>query len=168
MSHTTPTYCVYLVTNTVTGKQYVGVTTDAITKRLYWHSKVRTGSLYPTILEYGVAAFTIVCLSTHDDKEDALAEEARQIVALDTHMPSGYNRQVRGGRYPGRGGPKPGNTNSRRTPVRQCTRLGHPMRTWPTVTDAAKALGIQRNTIHRAMSNPSYTAAGYRWQSVQL
>mgnify|MGYP005857563093 CR=1 FL=1 len=161
MSHTT--YRIYLATNMATGMQYVGVTSKAVSERMYWHYHTGISPMYADMRSQGFDTFKVVVLKRVTDRAAALTYEADMIGQLNTHAPHGYNRQVRGGQYPGRGGPRPGNKNSRRRPVLQLAKDGEVITRHPTVMDAAKALGIQRNTIHRAIINPSYTAGGFKW-----
>lgn len=114
--------------------------------------------------QMGVDRFTVETLGTYETKAEGLDAEDAAIKAHGTHEPGGYNRRQRGGRYPGCGGAGEGNTNSRRRAVSAYDSTGKLVQTYPTVLDAAKAHGIQRNTIHRAITHPHYTAGGYHWK----
>lgn len=157
MSHT-----VYLVTNTVTGKRYVGCTSKPLENRMYHHAK--RGAMAEDISRIGLHSFLAEVLHTCETKQAARDIEDAEIKRLRTHTPYGYNRRQRGGRYPGAGGAGEGNTNSRRRPVTAHYPDGIEAAYYDTVMDAAKALRIQRNTIHRAILNPHYTAGGFHWR----
>lgn len=76
---------VYRLTNTVTGKIYVGKAVD-VTKRWYHHRRAaRLGSPLPVhraIRKHGPRAFLIETLSRHPRDADANAEERRLIAAV--------------------------------------------------------------------------------------
>lgn len=86
---------VYLVTNLVNGKKYVGQT-KLIPKRWGEHlSAARRGVAYPlyrAMRKYGVENFTVECLETvTSGRSDLLAAEVRQIAFHDCKAPKGYN-----------------------------------------------------------------------------
>jgi hypothetical protein len=142
---------------------YVGVTTMTLHNRMLAHKG--DGPMSALLKAEGLEGFEYSVVQSFSSKEQALAAEAALIHQLGCHEPSGFNRQVRGGRYPGRGGPKLGNMNSRRRAVAQLTKDGEVVRIWPTVLDAANTLGIARNTIHRCFRHPTYSAGGFRWKA---
>ena len=91
---------IYLVTNLVDGKVYVGLT-KLIKKRWGEHlSAARNGSPYPlhrAIRKYGPQSFVVTCLETViTNREDLLAAEIRQIAAHDCTAPKGYNLTLGG------------------------------------------------------------------------
>ena len=161
MSHTA--YCVYLVTCEVTGKQYVGCTSVKLKYRMSSHRL--GGPMAEDIETFGMDRFVVESIEVFSDKEAALAEEARQIRTRGTHEPDGYNGQVRGGKYPGRGGAVAGNKNSRRRRIEGIKGDGSIVYTFPTVSDASSALGVSRGQIQRALKIPRYTAGGLFWKS---
>ncbi len=164
MSHTA--HCVYLVTCKMTSKQYVGCTTMKLSHRLNCHKL--SGPMVEDIGKFGIENFVVVPVEYFSDKEQALVEEARQIKAKGTHAPNGYNRQVRGGKYPGRGGPLMGNKNSRRHKVEGLRSDGLVVCTFSAVLDASRALGVERSQIQRALRISRYTAGGLFWKSVTV
>ena len=156
-------YKIYLVTNTVSGKRYVGVTRTTTRQRLLAHRG--DGPMAEDIQRLGYEMFEIEVIDQRRTKEAALAREAELILELGTHVPDGYNGQVRGMRYPGRGGPPEGNTNSKRTSVVQLTMDGQQVETYDTVMAASAATGVDRGAIHRAMKNyPHYSAGLFLWR----
>lgn len=161
MSHTT--HRVYLVTCKATGKQYVGCTSLKLEHRMSSHRL--SGPMAEDIGKFGMEGFVVKLIECFSDKERALVEEARQIKIKRTHTPNGYNGQVRGGKYPGRGGPPAGNKNARRHRVEGIRNNGLIVCTFPTVLDASRALGIHRSQIQRALRVSRYTAGGLFWKS---
>ena len=95
----TPYGEVYLITNKVTGKQYVGQTTQGVSKRWADHQKsARNGVGFPicrAVAKYGPDAFTVLVLDTADHQDDLDAKEIRWIADKGSLAPHGYN--LRGG-----------------------------------------------------------------------
>ena len=94
--------CVYLVTNTVNGKVYVGKTAKTLEERwrshLHWANRGFKGMvLYSAIRKYGTASFTVEQLCASDMPEELNQLEREYIAKLDSCNPSiGYNRTVGG------------------------------------------------------------------------
>lgn len=84
----------YLITNEVSGRQYVGIT-HSVAKR--WRQHVATaragggGALHQAIRKHGAEAFTVRVLSTHATWAEAQAAERAAILTLRTKGPHGYN-----------------------------------------------------------------------------
>lgn len=157
-------YTVYKITENATGKAYIGVTTMSLNLRVY-HHKQRKNPVGLMMLAAGDNGFTVERIGEYLRKADGLSSESEAIVHYGTHEPNGFNRRVRGGRYPGCGGPKEGNKNSRRRSVSAYENDGSLVATYPTVMDAAKALGLERGSIHRAIRQPSATAGRLHWRT---
>lgn len=87
-------YKVYLLTNTNTGKQYVGQTERDIYDRWKTHvSAAMCGSplqLHQSIRKHGVECWTHVQLWSCDSYEECLVQEKMSIVKFDTYR-NGYN-----------------------------------------------------------------------------
>ena len=85
---------VYLITNTVNGKQYVGFTKRTRERRLVEHmfasGKGSPWPLHAAIRKYGPAAFTIRTLGS-GNIADMLELERTKIAELITLAPDGYN-----------------------------------------------------------------------------
>lgn len=87
---------IYVITNTVNGKQYVGQTTreDPIVR---WKAHVSLargrGKSYicAAIRKYGEEAFRFEVISSANDQEHLNFDEALAIVSLGTMAPNGYN-----------------------------------------------------------------------------
>jgi group I intron endonuclease len=91
---------VYLVTNTVNGKQYVGFTSRTVEERWSQHvsqSKAKRQAIAKAICKYGPEVFEVRALATGMSDEFALALEVAAIQALGTLVPAGYNLTSGGG-----------------------------------------------------------------------
>jgi len=83
---------VYLVTNSVNGKQYVGQTVRKLQRRLKQHSwQDGCPALHRAMLKYGVENFSICTLHTCSTKEEMDFVEVFYVALLDTKIPNGYN-----------------------------------------------------------------------------
>lgn len=99
---------VYLITNKINGKPYVGQTIRLIHKRWRGHcSKARVAKprtvISRAIKKYGPDSFTIDCLGTAVDRESLNLMEELNIVAFDSIWPNGYNVTKTAQWSPGRG-----------------------------------------------------------------
>jgi group I intron endonuclease len=94
-------YSIYIITNTVNGKQYIGYTKDPFTrfKNHCFYGKRGTGSckrLYQSMYKYGVDKFQFDILETNiGDIETAKLLEIKYIKEYDT-CNSGYNSTLGG------------------------------------------------------------------------
>ena len=86
---------VYLVTNKINGKQYVGQTVDSLGQRWREHlSESKSGTTYRfhrALRKYGEHAFSLQALHQCETKEEMDFVEIFYISLLDTKSPSGYN-----------------------------------------------------------------------------
>lgn len=93
---------VYLITNTINGNKYVGVTQTTIAKRWREHKcAAKSGMdrpLYRAMRKYGIEAFVIEVVATADSVESLKALECRYIADLGTFARngSGYNLTLGG------------------------------------------------------------------------
>lgn len=93
---------VYLITNTINGNKYVGVTQTTIAKRWREHKcAAKSGMerpLYRAMRKYGIEAFTIEAIATADSVESLKTLECRYIADLGTFARngSGYNLTLGG------------------------------------------------------------------------
>lgn len=95
-------YSIYVITNTVNGKQYVGYTSrevDARWKRHVYDSNNLKSGMYNSPLQidirkYGEDAFVHHVVETTHDKRLAIKMEDIVTEELNTIIPNGYNRQV--------------------------------------------------------------------------
>lgn len=91
---------VYLVTNAVTGKLYVGITTRQIKAR--WNQHVRDAGrpkchFHRAIAKYGRDAFRLEIIERCDDQASLEAAERHWIGQLECMSPAGYNLTTGGG-----------------------------------------------------------------------
>lgn len=93
-----PAY-VYLITNKLNGKQYVGFTTRAVSIRWKEHCEGSKGALHAAIRKYGVESFEVETVFQSEELDLALVAEEIWIEELDTLVPNGYN--IREGGYEG-------------------------------------------------------------------
>ena len=91
-------YSVYCHTNTINGKQYIGITKRGSEKR--WGNngyRYHNQAFGAAVDKYGWNSFTHETLLTGLTKEQAEAEERRLISELGTLSPGGYNLTTGGG-----------------------------------------------------------------------
>lgn len=132
---------VYVVTNTVNGKQYVGQTTQALAKRWAGHtsrSNKQCRALWNAIQKYGAGAFTLATVDSGTDKDDLDAKETEWVSRLGTVSPAGYNLTTGGGSS---GKPSPETIELRRMAL-----LGHT--TSQETRDLIRAAQVGRPLTH--------------------
>lgn len=87
---------IYLITNTVNGKKYVGCTSWTVQSRWKRHiTAAKTGSeqlIHKAIRKYGQDSFSVECLETvPGTREDLLLAERIHVESLGCLVPLGYN-----------------------------------------------------------------------------
>src|SRR5271157_4003002 len=91
---------IYLVTNAVNGKQYVGQTVRPLTRRWQCHllsaSDGSMGALHGAIRKYGAEAFRVKQIDLAETLEELNKKEVYYIAQLKTLAPSGYNLTLGG------------------------------------------------------------------------
>lgn len=91
--------CIYLITNKITGKCYVGLTVNLLNRRReHFHiaATSKISPLYNSIRKYGKINFKFTILEENLEKENLARHEIYWIKKLNTLYPNGYN-QVKGG-----------------------------------------------------------------------
>jgi group I intron endonuclease len=84
-------YAIYIITNSLNGKQYVGITND-IERRWRRHKGANEGQfLHRAIKKHGVEAFVFTHFADAFDADSAKAIERMLIVEHNTMAPHGYN-----------------------------------------------------------------------------
>ena len=99
------TLYLYLLTNTVNGKQYVGMTSRKVSKRFMEHlQKAKNGTtlLARALHKYGGEAFTLEVIGEASDWAALCQAEQDAIIAYNTLHPHGYNITEGGGGALGR------------------------------------------------------------------
>lgn len=93
-------YKLYLVTNTVNSKEYVGITIGTIDKRLRSHfaaaRRGRKSSLYNAIRKYGEDAFNVHLIRSDAKSFDELQNQEINEIAKRNSIKMGYNTAVGG------------------------------------------------------------------------
>ena len=92
-------YTVYLRTNTVNGKQYVGQTGNFRKRQNAWNSLTQKYANHFLIEErarYGLDNFTTKVLAEVETQEEAWELEEHYIKELNTLYPNGYNISIEG------------------------------------------------------------------------
>ncbi len=89
---------IYLITNKINGKKYVGLTVQTLERRWRYHidqantNRIKTlGSLHAAIRKYGKEAFKMKEIDRGTTKKDLEAKERKWIKKLKTLVPYGYN-----------------------------------------------------------------------------
>ena len=95
---------IYLITNTINGKKYIGQTSVSIAQRWRqhrWESRGdRSHPLYRAIMKYGPDKFKVECLETvAGSRAELVAAEIRLISTHDCMTPKGYNLSKGGEGY---------------------------------------------------------------------
>lgn len=89
---------IYLITNRINGKQYVGQTTSTLEKRFQrhcWPSTAKSNMpISQAIQKYGKANFSIEILCTCSSQKELDLQEVRLSARLNTFSPNGYNLRV--------------------------------------------------------------------------
>ena len=94
------TYTVYLITNKINNKKYVGITRVSVKSRLKRHFAYRTKEQCSTkfnyaVLKYGVDNFDVTILET-DVSQDIASERERYYISLYDSYENGYNSTIGG------------------------------------------------------------------------
>lgn len=96
------TMIVYKITNTVTGRSYIGISTRSLKHRVadHVHVAMNTGSTAPlhvSMRNRGLEAFTAEVLEQHETLDALNAAEVRLIAQYGTFEKFGYNQTAGGG-----------------------------------------------------------------------
>lgn len=83
---------VYTVVHTPSGRTYVGCTCNLYRRWInHWSYRHLDRPLSVAMRDNPIEQFSIRVLSTHPTRREAIDEEGRQIVSLDTLAPNGFN-----------------------------------------------------------------------------
>lgn len=94
-------YCIYVITNLINGKKYVGQTTKSLEDRFKDHCSKRKTKMYiqKAILKYGKNNFRIELLEEVSTIEELNRREQFYISHLNTLEPNGYNLTTGGVKF---------------------------------------------------------------------
>jgi hypothetical protein len=139
-------------------KVYIGFTGEEPEYR--WnggYGYIQNKRFIKDILRYGWDNIQHEILSLHDTKEEALAEEQRQILYHHSNLAHyGYNTLAQ-------------NRHAQCTPVAQYTTDGQHIATFESIMDASTRTGINKSTICLVCRNDGRhkRAGGYVWKYVE-
>ena len=145
----------YLLTNLITGDEYVGVTSSPLKERCYKHkNRANKGThnhlpLYENINQYGWENFTSRVICEGDD-------EAYYVWLLQASLNLCWNGRVCPPHV------ARASAVSHHKPVR-CVETGE---VYESITEANKVLGITRGCITNHLRGKTQTAAGQHWEYV--
>jgi len=86
---------IYVITNLINGKQYVGQTTQNLAKRWQAH-QCKGHILHKAIKKYGTSGFSIEQIDTALTQDELNTKEVHWIENLNTISPNGYNLSLGG------------------------------------------------------------------------
>lgn len=187
-------YIVYLRTNTVNGKQYVGQTNNFRKRENNWNSlKERYSNI---ILQndrekYGLENFNTKILAEVDTQKEAWYFEKKFIKEYDTKYPNGYNMSDGGktnaGRYvtdeirenmseaqkgkhngeknPMYGKPRPEDAGTPPKPIK-VLKNDELVAIYPCINEAAKDLNLSRGNIYGCLKGVRKHTKGYTFELV--
>lgn len=153
---------VYLVTNRVNDKQYVGQTIRPLQDRWRDHCRVKDDNYFHrAIRKYGAENFTVEIIDTAETLEELDRKEMYWISKLGTLCPHGYNIMA-GGSVAMRG--LRGMYNPKSKLIYQFRLDGSMVNGYWGASDAERLTGIGRTIISRSLkSKKPSLAGGYLW-----
>lgn len=81
----------YLITNKINGKQYVGITVRSVQERFKEHCNTTQSLLSKAIIKHGASNFTVETLRDCIDYDTLREDEVKEILKRQTISPLGYN-----------------------------------------------------------------------------
>ena len=153
---------IYLVTNKLNGKQYVGQTIRPISERWRDHCRVNDDNYFHrAIRKYGAENFNVDVIDVAKTEEELDQKEVFWIGKLCTMVPHGYNIK-RGGNVSMRG--LYGGMNPKTRLIYQFTLEGGMVNGYWGVSEANRVTGISDTTIRRSLkANGNVLAGGFLW-----
>lgn len=171
---------VYLVTNTVNNKKYVGQTQRILSERIREHRRSKTSVLYHAIKKYGWKNFTVEILDECKTVDELNEREIYWIKTLNTKTPNGYNLTDGGVGTTGHTYAVDAQKNASKR-VLSPEQLQHLSEVAPnrctvmcvetqeiflSMAKAAEWAGIRVATLSIAVKDENKTAGGYHWRLV--
>ena len=170
---------IYLITNMITGKQYVGQTTRTLEQRWIEHCSKSSGCVYlhNAIEKYGRQNFKVEQIDIALDQAELDYKEMQYIKLYDTLAPNGYNldlggkggRNVSGENNPMFGVKRPEvglrNKQTKGKAVNQFSIDGIFIAQYPSIREAERQTGIDNAWISGCCRGKyGYkTAGGFIW-----
>lgn len=152
---------IYLVTNIINGKQYVGQTIRPLRERWRDHCRVKDDNYFHrAIRKYGADSFRLEVIDTAKSVEELDRKEIFWIKELNTLYPGGYNLKI-GGDASMRG--RFGMFNPKAKIIYQFTLDGAMVNGYYGVGDAARRTGISQSGIGRSAKRGDVLAGGCVW-----
>nr|DAG52548.1 MAG TPA: intron associated endonuclease [Caudoviricetes sp.] len=154
-------YCVYMHTNMVNGKKYIGITKHAPERR--WHSDgggYRKQIFWHAIQKYGWNNFSHELLATDVSQEKACRMEQEYIEKYKTtNTKFGYNISIGGNASAA------GAKNTRCSiPVFQYDLNGNFIKSWPSISEVERTLKIPSSLVNECVSGKAFSAHGFQWK----
>lgn len=163
-------YTIYLRTNQINKKQYVGQTNNFQSRENYW----RTGRNYANKIincdrkKYGLENWTVEVIDEAETREEAWELEQKYITELNTIWPNGYNLSNGGkGDKGGHHSPKTEykiNDERLSKPVKQYDLEGHFIRMWPSAAEAERQMGYDATHINSCCRGERKTHSKCIWK----
>lgn len=152
---------VYLVTNNITGMQYVGQTIRSLEERWRDHCRVKDDNYFHrAIRKYGSENFTLKILDTAETGEELDLKEIYWIEKLNTLYPGGYNLRE-GGNVSGRG--RFGMYNPKSRLIYRFNLDGSMVGAYYGMGDAFRKTGLSSTSITRSIKLKNRLAGGSIW-----
>lgn len=162
------TYCVYMHTNKINGKRYVGITKYGDDPNQRWHN----GKAYPlnqhfsqAIKKYGWDNFEHEIIASNLTESEAKSFESLLIDKLDLmNQDKGYNLNSGGATMQHSEHTKRQMSMSHSKRICQYNTNGDFIKTWGSIILAGTELGIDPSHIAKCCKNKCCTAGGFVWQ----
>lgn len=163
---TSPSFCVYLVTNTSTGKQYVGVTQRGVQSRwrehLYGAKHHSTLPLHSVIRKYGAQAFQVECIEQCADHAALMRREQHWVATYGTVAPHGYNVTIGGDGHAG-----VPLTPEHRAAIARANRENVATRCTPAFRQRMHEVALQRGPEHMAKIAAAPTGRHHKPEAIE-
>lgn len=152
---------VYLATNKINGKQYVGQTVRSLEERWRDHCRVVDENFFHrAIRKYGADNFSVKIIDAAETVEELDEKEMFWISKLNTLFPSGYNLRE-GGNVSGRG--RSGMLNPKSRLIYQFRLDGSMVGAYYGAKEAARRTGMCHSAILRSLKRDRSLAGGFIW-----
>jgi hypothetical protein len=152
---------IYLATNNINGKRYIGQTIRPLSERWKDHCRVKDKNYFHNaIRKYGKENFTLEIIDTANSTKELDNKEIYWINKLNTLFPHGYNLK-QGGSVSMRG--RKGINNPKTKLIYQFCLDGGMVDGYYGTPEAAKKTKISESSIYRNLKDGTPLAGGYVW-----